>query len=417
MTTTSATVPDILSVEHDVDPQPGYRYLRDEAPVVYHAGSDSWLVTRHEDVQQLLRGHEVSSQNYATGAGLIFGRTLLEMDGKEHQRHRVLINPIFQAAGIENVRPTIMRVVSEQFLPHLETALAAVRRGESVFAEIDLVPTYFGQLPIGVIEIMLDLPRDHHEKFTEWYTAMHAFTGNVSGDPEVDARGRQASSDMSDYMLPIIAERRAHPTDDLISRMCLVDIDGEALSDEGVVSFARLMVTAGGETTDRALGLTMLNLLQHPDQLAAVRENRSLIDNAFVETLRYSAPVAFSGRRAEVDIEMHGVTIPQGATINLLLAAANRDPRKFSEPDRFDIFRSDNDVERGFSGVSDHLGFLKGRHHCVGAQLARAEIQTALNVIFDNMNNLRLAEGFVPKPTGLWTRGVNSLVVAFTPVR
>jgi cytochrome P450 len=415
MPSLTADAPDILSEEHDHDPEIAYRYLRDEAPCVYHAGSDSYLVTRHADVLRLLRGTDTNSQNYGDGLGLIFGRTVLELDGKEHQKHRLLLNPIFHTAEITSLRPTMLSVITSMFLPQLEAATAAFQSGDAESANLDLVPAYFGELPISVIEVMLDLPKDKHEDFSRWYKAFHAFTANLSGDPGVIERGLKAREEMTEYVLPLILERRANPGNDLISQMCTAEVDGEKLTDEEVRAFVSLMITAGGETTDRALGLMTLNLLRHPDQLAAVRENRDLIVNAFVETMRYTPPVGVAARQAAVDIELHGVTIPAGSKITLLIAAANRDPRKFSDPDTFDIFRSDSNPAKGFTGAADHLGFANGRHFCVGAQLAKAEIEIAFNMIFDNMKDLRLAEGFVPQPTGLWTRGVDNLVVSYTP--
>jgi cytochrome P450 len=411
----TADAPDILSEEHDRDPEIAYRYLREEAPVVYHPGSNSYLVTRHADVLSLLRGQETNSQNYGDGLGLIFGRTVLELDGQEHRKHRLLLNPIFHTAEIASLRPTMLSVITEMFLPQVAAANLPVERGETDTAILDLVPAYFGELPISVIEAMLDLPRERHEDFSRWYKAFHAFTANLAGDQGVIDRGFAARAEMTEYVLPLITQRRANPGNDLISQMCMADIDGQKLTDEEVRAFVSLMITAGGETTDRALGLVLLNLLRHPDQLAAVRENRDLIVNAFVETMRYTPPVGVAGRQAAVDIELHGVTIPAGSTINCLIAAANRDPRKFAEPDVFNIVREDNSAAKGFTGAADHLGFANGRHFCVGAQLAKAEIEIAFNMIFDNMKDLRLAEGFVPKPTGLWTRGVNKMVVAYTP--
>lgn len=415
MTTLTSEVPDILSEEHDRDPQPAYRYLREEAPIVFHPGSNSWLVTRHEDVLRLVRGQQVNSANYGDGLGLIFGRTVLELDGREHQRQRTLLNPIFHTVKIDRLRPSIFDVVTQMFVPQLNAVVEAARAARQDFAELDLVPTYFGELPISVIETMLDLPRDQHENFSRWYKAMHAFTANLTGDQGVIDRGIKAREEMTEYVLPLITERRANPGQDLISQMCVAELDGQRLTDEEVRAFVSLMITAGGETTDRALGLVLLNLLQHPDQLAAVKEDRALIDDAFVETMRYTPPVGVAGRQAAVDIELHGQTIPAGAKLTCLISAANRDPRKFSDPDRFDILRTDNSTAKGFSGAADHLGFLNGRHFCVGAQLAHAEVQIAMNMIFDNMPNIRIADGFVAKPTGLWTRGVDNLHVAFTP--
>lgn len=416
MTTMYADVPDILSPEHDRDPQIAYRHLRENAPVFFHEGSNSWLVSRHADILRLVRGQEVTSKNYSDGLGLIFGSTVLEMDGSEHQKHRLLLNPIFHQDEIGRMRPDIRRVIESLFLPLVEAAAAPVRSGEKEFAELDLVPAYFGELPIGIIEMMLNLPKHEHENFSRWYKAMMAFTANIAREQGPIDRGMKAREEMTACVLPLITGRRLDPAPDLISQMALARLkDGESLTDEEVRAFVSLMITAGGETTDRALGQVMLNLLQHPDQLAAVRANRELIHDAHVETLRYSPPVNIAGRQAAVDIELHGQTIPAGATILCLIGAGNRDPRKFSDPDTFDIFRTDNSTEKGFTGAADHLGFLNGRHHCVGSQLAKAEIEMGVNLILDNMLNLRLAEGFVPRPEGLWTRGVDHLKVAFTP--
>jgi cytochrome P450 len=414
MTATVKETPDILSPEHDRDPEPIYRYLREEAPAVFHAGSNSWLISRHDDILKLVRGKAVNSDNYVAGIGAVFGRTLLEMDGLDHKQQRGLLNPLLHGVNMENYQPIVAKVIAGLFMPEFEKAAAPLRSGAAEFGEIDLAASYFQALPISVILEMLDLPRENRGDFVRWFKDLMAFVANLGGDPEPIARGHKAREELTAFVMPLIAERRANPGTDMISQMCTAELDGEGLSNEEVNAFISLMIVAGGETTDRALGNVMLNLLRHPDQLAAVRENRELITDAFVETLRYTPPVNVAGRTAAMDIDIHGVTIPKGAAVTCLLGAANRDPRKFSEPDRFDIFRTDNSTAKAFSGAADHLGFLNGRHFCVGAALAKAEVEVGINLILDNMKNIRIADGFVPQPTGLWTRGVDLLRVAFT---
>jgi cytochrome P450 len=414
MTATIDQSTDILSAEHDQDPEPIYRYLREEAPASYHAGSNSWLISRHEDILKLVRGKQVNSNNYVEGIGAVYGRTLLEMDGRDHQQQRGLLNPLMHGVNLENYQPIVQKVISELFMPEFEAAAAPIRSGEAEFGEIDLAATYFQALPISVIIEMLDLPRENRGDFVRWFKDLMAFVANLGGDPEPIARGHKAREELSAFVMPLIAERRANPRADMISQMCTAELNGEGLTNEEVNAFISLMIVAGGETTDRALGNVMLNLLRHPDQLAAVRENRELVTDAFVETLRYTPPVNVAGRTAAMDINIHGVTIPEGAAITCLIGAANRDPRKFAEPDKFDIFRKDNSTEKAFSGAADHLGFLNGRHFCVGAALSKAEVEVGINLVLDKMKNIRIAEGFVPKPTGLWTRGVDTLRVAFT---
>ncbi|TXS58261.1 cytochrome P450, partial [Streptomyces sp. t39] len=150
--------------------------------------------------------------------------------------------------------------------------------------------------------------------------------------------------------------------------------------------------------------------------LAAVREDRSLIDRAFAETLRYTPPVHMIMRQTAAEVTVSGGTIPAGATVTCLIGAANRDADRYRDPDRFDIFRDDLTATTAFSAAADHLAFALGRHFCVGALLARAEVVTGVGQLLDAMPDMRLADGFVPAEEGVFTRGPKSLPVRFTPV-
>ena len=157
-----------------------------------------------------------------------------------------------------------------------------------------------------------------------------------------------------------------------------------------------------------------MNLIANPDQLAAVRADRSLIDAAFAETLRHSPPVQMIMRQPAEDVEMQGVTIPAGATVTCMIAAANRDPRHYDEPDRFDISRTDLSVSKAFSGAANHVGFCLGRHFCVGAMLAKTEVEIAANQLLDAMDDIAF-DGEAPAPTGVFTRAPSSMPLTFTP--
>lgn len=222
--------------------------------------------------------------------------------------------------------------------------------------------------------------------------------------------------EFAEYMIPIIRERRDNLGDDLLSSLCAAEVDGVRMSDEDIKAFCSLLLAAGGETTDKAIASILANLLQHPEQLAAVREDRSLIAAAFAETLRYTPPVHMIMRQSATDVEVSGGTIPQGATVTCLIGAANRDERRYREPDRFDIFRDDLTTTSAFSAAADHLAFALGKHFCVGALLAKAEVEIGLNQLLDAMPDLRLADDFDPREQGVFTRGPQSLPVQFTPV-
>ena len=408
--------PDILSPDHAVDPYSTYRILLEHHPVLYHAPTNSWLVSRHADLVALFRDKEnFSSENYSWQLEPVHGRTILQMEGREHTIHRRLLNPFFVGNGLEAFTATILRVAEELARPFLEREAAAVAAGERTRGEVDLVPSFTHQFPISVIEEMLALPKQDHADFERWYGSIMDFLTNLSGEQEPIDRGLRTRQELADYFLPLIAERRQGSGDDLISRFGRADVDGEQLSDDEIRAFISLMLTAGGETTDRALASIFKNLLEHPEQLRAVYDDRSLVVNAFAETLRYSPPVHMIMRQTMKDVEIQGVRIPAGSTITCMLAAANRDPRKFSDPETFDIFRADNDVSKAFTASADHLSFIDGRHFCVGAMLARNEVDAATNHLLDHMKDMRLSDGYTPVEEGIFTRAPNHLEVTFVP--
>lgn len=413
MSVSMSEPPDILSPKHDLDPNETYRALLEDHPVLFDAGTNSWLVCRHADLVRIFKSRSITSENYDWQIAPVHGRTIIQMEGKEHTMHRRLLSPFFHGGGLETFKPTIHAAAESLITPILEREAAAVARGEKSRGEVDLAKGFFHQFPITVIEEMLALPAEDHADFERWYSNIMDFIANISGAQEPMDRGLAARAEMSEYFLPLVAKRREGDGHDLLTLMCQAEVDGQHLTDEEVRAFISLMITAGGETTDRALGNMFMQLLRHPDQLKAVYNDRNLIIDAFAETMRHTPPVHIAGRQPTEDIEIAGVTIPKGATITCLVAAAGRDPRKFSDPDRFDIFRTDNDTDRAFSAAADHLGFANGRHFCAGAMLARAEVEIGANLLLDRMSDLRMADGFAPEPHGRFTRGVDSLKVTY----
>ena len=176
-----------------------------------------------------------------------------------------------------------------------------------------------------------------------------------------------------------------------------------------------LMVFAGGETTEKGLATTLRNLLAHPDALEAVRQDRSLLPRAIAESFRYTAPTHMVPRQTRAEIEVSGGILPAGAEVMCFLGSANRDERRFADPDRFDLHRPESDPERAFTGAAAHLAFGGGRHFCLGAVLSRFEIEVALNRIFDALPDLRLADDTPPPDVGLFLRGPATLPVRFSP--
>ncbi|PTM86576.1 cytochrome P450 [Streptomyces sp. VMFN-G11Ma] len=399
-------VTDILSPEFAADPYPAYAVMREKEPLIWHEATQSYIISRYEDVERVFKDKksEFTTDNYNWQLEPVHGKTILQLSGREHAVRRALVAPAFRGSDLQ-----------EKFLPVIERNSRELIDAFRHTGSADIVHDYATRFPVNVIADMLGLDKADHARFHGWYTAVIAFLGNLSGDAEVTAAGERTRVEFAEYMIPIIRERRGNLGEDLLSTLCAAEVDGVRMSDEDIKAFCSLLLAAGGETTDKAIASILANLLMHPEQLAAVREDRSLIPAAFAETLRFTPPVHMIMRQSATEVEVTGGTIPAEATVTCLIGAANRDEQRFHDPDRFDIFRDDLTTTSAFSAAADHLAFALGRHFCVGALLAKAEVETGVNQLLDAMPDLRLADGFDPVEQGVFTRGPQSLPVRFTP--
>ncbi|MFE2353957.1 cytochrome P450 [Streptomyces parvulus] len=403
---TAQQVPDILSPEFAANPYPVYRAMRESAPLLWHEATRSWIVSRYDDVERVFkdRNGQFTTENYDWQLEPVHGRTILQLGGREHAVRRALVAPAFRGAELQ-----------DRFMPVIERNSRELIDAFRDTGRADLVADYATRFPVNVIADMLGLDKADHDRFHGWYTSVIAFLGNLSGDQEVAAAGARTRVEFAEYMLPVIQERRENPGDDLLSTLCAAEVDGVRMSDEDIKAFCSLLLAAGGETTDKAIASIFANLLSHPEQLAAVREDRTLIPRAFAETLRYTPPVHMIMRQSASEVELSGGTIPAGDTVTCLIGAANRDESRYRDPDRFDIMRDDLTATTAFSAAADHLAFALGRHFCVGALLAKAEVETGVGQLLDAMPDLRPDDGFDAAERGVFTRGPQSLPVRFTP--
>lgn len=403
----SVPAPDILSPEFERDPYRAYRLMRQDTPLMWHEATGSYIVSRYEDVERVFKDKEgeFTTENYDWQIEPVHGRTILQLSGREHAVRRALVAPAFRGSDLR-----------EKFLPVIERNSRELIDGFRDAGSADLVADYATRFPVNVIADMLGLDKSDYERFHGWYTAVIAFLGNLSGDAEVARAGERTRVEFAEYMLPIIRKRRESPGDDLLSTLCTAEVDGVRMGDEDIKAFCSLLLAAGGETTDKAIAGIFTNLLRHPEQLEAVRADRGLIPRAFAETLRYTPPVHMIMRKSATEVELSGGTVPAGVTVTCLIGAANRDEDRYRNPDSFDIFREDLTATNAFSAAADHLAFALGRHFCVGALLAKAEVEIGVGQLLDAMPDLRLADGFDPVERGVFTRGPQSLPVRFTPV-
>lgn len=396
--------PDILSAEFAANPYPFYRQMRDETPLYFHEPTQSYILSRYDDVAEAFTNPVFTSRNYRWQLEPVHGYTILQMEGREHSLHRNIVSPAFRGRELaERFRPVIDRNARE---------LIDAFRGAD---EVDLVAAFTSRFPINVIVDMLALPKSDQSLFQRWYHSIMEFLSNLAQDPDVAAAGLRTKEELQAYVLPIVEERRRQPGDDLLSRLCTARIEGEGMSDLEIKAFVSLLLVAGGETTDKAVASLMKNLIEHPDQLKQVREQRELIDCAAAETLRYSPPVHMIMREPAEDVKMSGGVIPAGATVTCLIGSANRDERVFREPDRFDLHRDDLDMQRAWSGAANHVAFALGRHFCVGANLARTEIEIGVGQLLDAMEDIEFASGAPPPEVGIFTRAPQELRIRFRP--
>lgn len=378
------------------DPYTGLALMRRELPVQrldtstmpHEESKPVFMVYRHEEVQQMLRDNETFSSAIIIDAfGDALGKhVMLGMDEPEHGRHRTLVSKAFSQKALARWEHELVGQVANELIDRFADRGHADLRSEFTFP-----------YPTQIIASLLGLPREDYPQFQRWSVALLSILFERD-------RGLAASEALREYFVPILADRRQEPREDLISGLAQAEIDGERLSDEEIFSFLRLLLPAGVETTYRSLGNLLLGLLSNPDQLDAVRADRSLIPQAIEEAIRWEPPLLTITRVATRDTELGGVSIPAGSAVMPVLGAANRQEDRYPDPDRFDIFRQPR----------AHIGFGHGVHVCLGMHLARLEMRVALNLLFDRLPNLRLdPDGNDPHIRGQVFRSPTSIPVLF----
>ena len=403
-----------------LDPYPALRRLRDEHPVWRNPRDGVWWITRYEDVVAGFLDHDTfSSSIMEQSHSAVFGPSLTAMDGDEHTRKRAIVAPEFVGRRLDAFLPVVEGNVRELVARFTEKAARELADGMAAKREADLVSEFSARLPVNVIVDMLALPRSDRDRFRRWYPT---FLAGLSPDPALRRAGIAANREFHEYLEPFVRERRRRPGDDLISRLCAAEVDGERLSAHDVKAFTSLLLTAGGETTDKAIANLWWLLLNHPDQFAEVRRDHGLLDRAFTETMRHSGPVGGEPRVTLREAAVRGAAIPAGAVAHLSMHSANHDERVFAEPERFDLFREDlyfgkeTRVGHREGGRASHLGFGLGKHFCVGYQLARAEAVIGSRALLEALGEVRIKPGRNPRMgEGTAMRSVASLELEFAP--
>ena len=385
------------------DPYPAYEELRARGRVHYYEPTNQWLVPHHADVSALLRDRRLGRTYQHRFTHEDFGRTapppehepfhvlndhgMLDLEPPDHTRIRRLVSKAFTPRTVERLRPYVEGLAGE-----LVDRLVEAGGG-------DLLTDVAEPLPVSVIAEMLGVPESERAPLRPWSADICGMY-ELNPSEEVARKAVRASVEFTEYLRGLIEARRKEPGDDLISGLIAAHDEGDRLTEQEMISTCVLLLNAGHEATVNATVNGWWALFRHPDQLAALRADHSLVPTAVEELMRYDTPLQLFERWVLDDIEIDGTTVPRGAEIAMLFGSANRDAAVFEDPDTLDLSRAEN----------PHISFSAGIHYCIGAPLARIELAASMSALLTKAPGLRLAGEPVRKPNFV-IRGLEGLRV------
>jgi pimeloyl-[acyl-carrier protein] synthase len=402
----------VLSLYHLLDPEvlanpyPLFHRLRSEDPVHWDPFLHAWVVTRYADVVTVFQRFSAArtptpAQLEALGLAAlaplaqVMVRQMLFLDPPAHGRVRGLAAKAFTPRRVEVLRSHIQDIT--------ERLLDAVQAQ----GQMEVMAALARPLPAIVTAELLGLPTADWPQLTAWSTDFAQVLGNFQHNPERAGQVLRSLDEMLAYFHAAVREQRAHPVDGLISAMLTAEVDGDHLSEEEVVANVIVTMVGGQETTTNLIGNGLLSLLRHREQLEHLRANASLLPSAVEELLRFESPSQHTARLAPEDVELGGKLIRKRQAVIAVMAAANRDPERFPEPDRLDIERTDN----------RHVAFAWASHFCFGAPLARLEGQIVFETVLRRMPHLDLVPGPLTWRENLGLRGLTALPITFSNER
>jgi cytochrome P450 len=400
--TTTAVPLDLTDPAVVADPYPAFARARAVAPVQRHEGLGLWLAFTHAESNAVLRDRrlgriwtdKVPVERFES-FNLIHRNAILEMEPPDHTRLRRLISTAFARGHVERLRPWVQELAKE-----LVDGLVERSGGTE---PVDVLTGMAEQLPVDVIAELLGVPHVDRPLLRPWSNAivkMYEY-GRTS---EIEAGAERAADEFVGYLRTLAAQRRRSPGDDLLSHLVQVrDTEGDRLTEDELVTTCILLLNAGHEATVNVSGNGLLALLEHPGQLRRLREDPGLLPTAIEELMRFDSPLQLFERTATEDVGIGGVTVERGQKIAALLGSANRDPAVFTDPDTLDVGRTDN----------AHISFGAGVHFCIGAPLARVELQASFGALLERTSTLELGREPVRRPEFV-IRGLRELPVVLS---
>lgn len=392
----------LLEPEVLANPYRLYHKLRSEDPVHWDRFLHTWVVTRYPDVLNVLHSFSADrtpTPEELTAMGLsglnpiakVMVKQMLFMDAPAHTRLRGLASAAFTPRRVKALREHIQEI-ADDLLDRVQT------RGR-----MDIIADFAAPMPAIVTAEMLGVPTEDHASLKKWSADFAEMLGNFQHNPDRIPRVLESTNNLTAYFQAAICEARQHPREGLIHSFMTAEIDGDRLTEEEIVANCIVTMVGGQETTTNLIGNGLLTLMRNPEQLAQLRDDPSLIPSAVEELLRYESPSQHTGRIAREDVQIGDKQIRKGQAVMAIMAAANRDPERFPDPDRLILDRSDN----------RHLAFGWSSHFCFGAPLARMEGQIAFETILRRLPHLATAPGPLTWRANSGLRGLTALPVTF----
>jgi hypothetical protein len=392
----------LLDPEILADPYPLYRRLRSEDPVHWDPYLHAWVVTRYADVVSVFQrfsADRTPTPERLASMGMeqlspiarVMVKQMLFLDPPQHSRIRGLAAVAFTPRRVELLRSSIQKIADDLI------------DGVEAQGEMEIMEALANPLPAIVTAGLLGVPTQDHERLKNWSQDFAEVLGNFQHNPDRAARVLRSLEEMTAYFRNAVQRQASEPTEGLVNALTMAEVDGDRLTEDEVIANVIVTMVGGQETTTNLIGNGLLTLLRHPDELKRLRAEPSLIPSAVEELLRYESPSQHTARLAPADIELGGRLIRKSQAVIAVMGAANRDPERFTDPDRLDLAREDN----------RHVAFGWAGHFCFGAPLARIEGQIAFATLLRRLPGLRIQPGPITWRQNMGLRGLTALRVAF----
>lgn len=389
--------PDVLA-----DPYPLYQSMREHEPVHWDPYTHCWIVTSYSEVLFVLSNflaQRTPTPESLAQRGLsvmepfakILTRQMLFMDGHAHARLRSLCAAAFSPRRVAALRASVESIARGLIDQVIENG------------SMDVIADLANPFPAMVAASLLGFPMEDHERLKAWSTDFAELLGNFQHNPDRVREVLRSLDEMKAYVYDKLEEQKTSPRDGLLHALMVAEVEGGRLTDEEIVANTIVTMTGGQETTTNLIGNGLLTLLRNPQALSRMRSEPEILDSAIEELLRYDPPIQYTARIAPADTQMRGKIIRQGAAVMAVMAAANRDPARFPNPDRLDLARHDN----------RHLSFGWAAHYCFGAPLARMEAQIAFRMLLDRLDNIQPASNSLTWRGNTGLRGLSALPITF----